>query len=185
MARLPPSQLTPEDPNSQRAPNVRPGRKKRTFEDLISMGASYTPGPAQSRSWHTVSPEKKRKIILYLLHHRIEEPEVREGFKQKQRCLKGLEWDGWCRPPTAEEAGIHFKVPPRTVRDIWYKRDSIVQRSRGCRRDTSGVAGEKHLEPELEISTVCGVEADGTEGLPVLVPTEGEVALPCTVQSRT
>ena len=149
MARLPLGQPTPE--NSQRATSIRPGRKKRTFNDLISMGASYTPGPAQSRSWHTVSPEKKLKIILFLLHHRIEEPEVREGLKQKQRCLKGLEWDGWRRPPTAEEASIHFKVPPRTIRDIWYKRDSIVQPSRDSRPDTSGVPGERHPELELEL----------------------------------
>jgi hypothetical protein len=121
------------------------------MKDLISMGSLYKAGPPQLRAWHGVSPRKKLEIVLFFLHHRIEEPEVRQGLKQKQRCLKGLEWDGEWRPPTAKEAGIHFKVPESTARDIWNKRYSVVQLSRSCRRDTSGAAGEKHPELELEL----------------------------------
>jgi hypothetical protein len=64
--------------------------------DLItgSTGSQYKPNPPQKRDWHTVPTRKKLKVIQYFLHHRIEEPEVREGLKQKQRCLKGLEWNG-------------------------------------------------------------------------------------------
>jgi len=133
------------------------------MQDLISMGSSYKLNPPQKRDWHIVSPRKKMNVILYFLHYRIEEPEVRQGLKQKQRCLKGLEWDGWWRPPTAKEASIHFRIPERTIKNIWYKRDSVVQQSRGCRQDKSGVA-------------------DGTEGLSVLVSAEGEAVVPHAVQ---
>jgi hypothetical protein len=149
--------------------------------DLISTGSQYKLDPPQKRDWHTVSARKKLKVIEYFLHHRIEEPEVREGLKRKQRCLKGLEWDGWSRPPTSKEASEHFRIPERTIRDIWYKRHSVVQQSRSCRRDTSGVAGKRHPEPEPELFRQVDEEADGTERLSVLVSADGEASVPSTV----
>jgi hypothetical protein len=142
--------VTPETINSPRSVKVHQGRAVRDPKDLVSTGAPYKPAPPQKKAWHTISPKKKLQIIQHLLHERIEEPEVRQGLKQKQRCLAGLEWDGWWRPWTAEETGLHFKVPPRTIREIWYKRHSIVQSSRSCRRDTSGAKPEQH--PELEVA---------------------------------
>lgn len=88
---------------------------------------TYKAPPPQVRSYNPVPHQKKIKIIQWLLHHRIEEPEVRDGLKQKQRCLKGLEWDGWRRPPKASEAAFHFKVPERTVGNIWKNRQTIIE----------------------------------------------------------
>jgi hypothetical protein len=151
MARIPLAQLTPENLNQQRSTNTRIERCKRSFKDLITMASSYKPPPPLTRDWHTVSPRKKLQIVLYFLHHRIEEPEVRQGLKQKQRCLKGLKWDGWWRPPTAAETAAHFRIPERTAKNKWYKRHEVVTRSRACRRDTLGAAGERHPELELEL----------------------------------
>jgi hypothetical protein len=150
MSRIRPEELTPENMNSRSSDNVEAGRKKRTYRKASTKSKPYVPPPPLLRSCVHTSPKKKLEIILYLLHHRIEEPEVREGLKQRTHCLEGLKWDGYWRPPTSKEAGIHFKVPDRTVRSIWKARHTILDRSRGSRKDASGVAGERHSKLELE-----------------------------------
>lgn len=119
------------------------------MEDPNNKGASYKPPPPRKRVNHVLSKKRKCEIINYLLHHRIEEPDVRLGIKQKQRCLKGLSWDGFHRPPTAEEASKHFKVPQRTINGIWYNRATIMGLDSDRRRDTSTLKGKKLSSLEL------------------------------------
>ena len=149
--RTPFAELSPENLNTIRSSTVRRGRKARALKDLISMGSTYKVPPPQLRTYNSVSPRKKIRIILYLLHHRIEEPEVLKGLKPKRRCLEGLAWDGAFRPPTLAETGAHFKVPPPTIQKIWAKRYKIVGLNRSQRRDASGVRGEQLPELELEL----------------------------------
>ncbi|KAH8724601.1 hypothetical protein GQ44DRAFT_254430 [Phaeosphaeriaceae sp. PMI808] len=137
MVRTPLAQLTPSNINSQRSLNVQTGRKKRSIEDSFDTSCPYKLNPPRKRIKVVLSTRRKREIIEYFLRHRIEEPEVAQGLKQKQRCLAGLEWDGCWRPPTAEEASVHFKVPERTCRNIWEARYLVMKQSRTCLQSSS------------------------------------------------
>jgi hypothetical protein len=134
---------------------MRPGPKPGSLED---MGKKWVAEPPLQRTWHGVSPHKKLQIILYLMHHRIET----DGSTQRQRTLRGLEWDGLRRPPTAKETSAHFKVPERTVRDIWYSRETIVAMGRSGRQSTGTWTGRY---PKLD-STGWGM-ADDDVGEPI------------------
>ena len=115
------------------------------------MSSSYKAPPALQRHRNSISTRKKLQVILYLLHHRIEEPEVRNRSKPKRRCLEGLEWDDYYRPPTTAEVSEHFKIPATTIQSIWEKRYKIVGLSRNDRRDASGVRNEELPALELEL----------------------------------
>ena len=72
-------------------------------------------------------------------------------MKPKRRCLEGLEWDDYYRPPTIAEAATHFKIPGPSIQNIWEDRYKIVGLKRNNRRDATEVKVEELPELELEL----------------------------------
>jgi hypothetical protein len=110
----------------QSAPKPKRGPSRRTLEVIQSIPYKL-PAPLK-RNRVVASPNKKMQIILYLIYHRIKV--VDDGHQLQRRCLPGLEYDGDWRPPTAQEAALHFLMLERTIRKIWTERHNIIQLQR-------------------------------------------------------
>ena len=145
--RQPLSQL---DLNAITAPALRsnklmPVRPKRTLQDLIKPLKPYKLPPPRVKCCVVLSPRRKIEIIMYFLHHRIKaDPSV-----PRYRCMDGLTWDDWMRPPTSKEVSQHFLVPERTIRNIWAECCKILKGVRSQQRAVTQPGALEELELEL------------------------------------
>lgn len=83
-------------------PRAAPGPKRKSYEDR-----HYVEKPPIKRVERSYSKVKRDEVIIWMTHHRID----RWGeFKQ----------------PTSVDAALNFKIPERTIRDWWRKRDEYL-----------------------------------------------------------
>src|SRR5947209_20619131 len=97
--RVPLAHLNESNLNTVRSQQLKPGRKPKSIEAIVTTATQYEAPPPRKRRCVTLSKRQKLEIIYFLRKHRIAEPEVAIGLKDKRRCLPGLKWDGSSRPP--------------------------------------------------------------------------------------
>jgi hypothetical protein len=141
--------LTDATPNAASVPlptKKKPGKPPKTLESMTILNGTYAPPPPSKRKIHELSPAQKLQIISYILNTSFYDADFANGGP-KRRCLEGLEYKGFYRPPTLDHLQAYFKVSKATLSGIWRNRERIVA-ARGKRRYRS--AREEGEGKEME-----------------------------------
>ena len=106
--------------NIQR-PKKRPGPKPTPLE-----ARPYKQHKPISRIIRSYSRERKIQVLLFLLHHRVQDDQRRRARAGCTNAETELSDGTIYRPPTAAEASAYWKIPEPTIKSWWRQRDKIV-----------------------------------------------------------
>ena len=98
----------------------RPGPKSTPLSER-----PYKQHKPVSRIERSYSRERKIQVIQFLIHHQVMDDQRRRA---RAACVNIEPMpDGTIyRPPTSAEASAYWKIPARTIRTWWERRDKII-----------------------------------------------------------
>jgi len=124
--------------NTQRIPKKR-GPKPKPLEER-----PYKQPKPISRVQRSYSRERKVEVILYLLHHRVQDDqnrriragESRIGATEPTEPTQPTDSTGVTyRAPTYHEASAHFKIPATTIAAWWKQKDKITNQEAAAEKE--------------------------------------------------
>ncbi|KAI8648651.1 DDE-1 domain-containing protein [Fusarium keratoplasticum] len=107
--------LESKDPNLQATPRLKRGPKPKPPSERKSK-----PFSPLKRKEETHSHEKKVRVLLFLINHRIYDPNANSRGSQRGQLIDGY------RQPYLSEAAKWFLVKKQTIHEWWKQRDKIL-----------------------------------------------------------